>query len=322
MAEHKVEISQKTIIFTLSLILGLWALYQVRSIVILVFIAFLLMTAVNPLIRLGAKVKLPAIIIMLFVYFGLIAILSTVAASLIPAVIEQTKGLSQFVPGYLHSLEDMLNTEFDPSVIAGYFNTIPTSLLKFAAGTLSNLIDILALFFISYYLVIERPSLHKYLLKLFPEKEAEVKAEALVHAVEKAVGGWVRGEIILMLIIGGLTYFGLVLLGIPYALPLAVLAGTLEVVPNIGPIIAAIPAIFMGFTVSPFAGLGALVMSVLIQQMENNLIVPRVMESATGIKPLITILILMVGYTLGGIQGAILGIPLFLAVTTIYKHLK
>ena len=125
-----------------------------------------------------------------------------------------------------------------------------------------------------------------------------------------------------MVIIGFMTYFSLIILGIPYALPLAVLAGILEIVPNLGPTIAAIPAIFMGLTVSPVVGLGALATSILIQQLENNLIVPKVMQSATGAQPLATILVLLMGLTLGGVMGAILAMPLYLTGLTIYKHLK
>ena len=121
-------------------------------------------------------------------------------------------------------------------------------------------------------------------------------------------------------LIGVLTYVGLILLGIPYALPIAVLSGLLEAVPNIGPVVSAIPAILIGLTVSPITGLGVTILGVLIQQLENNLIVPRVMQAATGTKPLITILVLLVGYTLGGIAGAVLSMPLFLTITTAYEH--
>jgi predicted PurR-regulated permease PerM len=280
------------------------------------------MTAVNPVIRLASRIKIPTLITMLVVYVGLIALLSTVIASLVPAVVAQTKGLTQAVPGYLTSLEDILNTEFDPGVIAGYFNSIPGNLVRFAASAFGNILNILAVFFLTYYLMQERPHLHKYLVKLFPYKDAEQKAESMVLAIERAVGGWVRGQLLLMLLIGVMTYVGLVLLGIPYALPLAVIAGTLELVPGIGPIIAAIPAVFIGFTVSPFAGIGAVVLVTLIQQLENNLIVPRVMEAATGMRPLVTIVVLLVGYSLGGVTGAIFGIPLFLTAQTIYQHLK
>lgn len=320
MESKRIEISPRTVIFTVSFLLGLWLLYQVRSIVIMLFISFILMTAVNPLIKFTRRYKIPTILIMLIVYIGIVTLLTTVVASLIPAVVQQTRGLTQALPTYLHTMEEALNTQFDPNVIGNYFSSIPSNILKIAAGAFNNILNILAVFFIAYYLVLERPYLHRYLLRFFPKNSAEKRAEALVLAVEQTVGGWVRGELLLMLVIGGMTYLGLILLGIPYALPLAVLAGLLEAVPNIGPTIAAIPAILLGLTVSPVIGLGTLAMSILIQQLENNLIVPKIMQSATGTAPLVTIIVLLVGYTLGGVAGAILAMPVFLTLQTLYQH--
>jgi predicted PurR-regulated permease PerM len=317
MTTQRIDISNRTIIFSVFFLLALWLLYQIRSIIILIFISFILMTAVNPLIKLGKKIRIPSLLIMLVVYIGIIALLTTVVASLVPAVIEETRGLTQMIPIYLHNLEGVFNTQFDPSVAGSYFSSIPSNILKLAAGLFDNIINILAVFFLAYYLTLERPHLHKYLLRFFPREKAEERAEGLVLAVESQVGGWVRGELLLMGIIGLMTYLGLILLGIPYALPIAVLSGLLEAVPNIGPTIAAIPAILMGLTVSPIVGLGALAMSILIQQLENNLIVPKIMQSATGTKPLVTILVLLIGYTLGGIAGAVLAMPVFLTIQTI-----
>ena len=319
METKKVEISQKTIVFTFSLVLGLWFIYQVRSIIVLLFIAFILMTAVNPVIKLAKKIKIPTIIVMLVIYFGLIALISTVIASLVPAVVQQTIDLTLVLPTYMHNLEDMFNAQFDPNVVGNYLSSVPSNLLKIAAGAFSNIMNILALFFMSYYLVLERPNLHRYLLRFFDNRNAESRAEALVIAVERQVGGWVRGELFLMAIIGLMTYLGLQALGIPYALPLAVIAGLLEAVPNLGPTIAAIPAILIGLTVSPYVGLGALILSIVIQQLENNLIVPKIMESATGTEPLVTILVLLVGFTLGGVTGAILAMPIYLTIKTVIK---
>jgi predicted PurR-regulated permease PerM len=320
MRPQKIEISQKTIIFTVGFLLFLWFLYQIRSIIVLLFISFILMTAVHPLVKLARKIKIPVLAVMLVVYVGIIALLSTVVASLAPAVVSQTRGLTQALPTYLHSLEDVLNTQFDPSLIGSYLNSVPTNILKLAAGAASNILNILAVFFMGYYLVVERPHLHKYLTRFFPEHNAEERAESLIHAVEHRVGGWVTGELTLMLVIGLMTYVGLILLGIPYALPLAILAGLLEAVPNIGPTISAIPAILIGLTISPLIALGALAMSILIQQLENNLIVPKIMQSATGTKPLVTILVLLTGVTLGGVVGAILAMPIFLAIQTVISE--
>ncbi len=322
MESHRIEISQKTIIFTIITLISIWLLFEVRSIIVLLFIAFILMTAVTPIVNLAKKIKIPTIVVMLLIYFGLIALLSSVVASLLPALVTQTKGISQALPTYLHSLEDIFNTSINPNVTSDYLNSIPSNLLKIVTGAFNNIILVLAIFFMSYYLVLERPRLHKYLLHFFPNKDAEARAENLVISVEKQVGGWVRGQILLMVVIGILTYIGLTILGIPYALPLAVIAGLLEVVPNLGPTIAAIPAILMGLTVSPMIGLGALIMSIVIQQLENNLIVPRIMQSATGTAPLVTITVLLAGYTLGGVVGAILGMPIYLTTLTIIKAFK
>jgi len=319
METRKIEISQKTIIFTVGFLLSLWLVYQVRSIIILFFIAFILMTAVNPLVRLAKKIKIPTIVVMLIVYFGLIALISTVVASLVPAVVQQTKDLTLVLPTYMHNLENVFNAQFDPNMVGGYLNSIPSNLLKIAVGAFSNVLDILVVFFMAYYLVLERPQLHKYLLSFFSKHEAEEKAEALVLAVERQVGGWVRGELLLMAIIGIMTYMGLIILGVPYALPLAVMAGLLEAVPNLGPTIAAIPAVIIGLTVSPIIAVGTIILSIIIQQLENNLIVPKVMQSATGTKPLITILVLLVGFTLGGIAGTVLSMPIFLTIQTVIK---
>lgn len=319
METKKIEISQKTIIFATSFILGLWFLYQVRNIVVLLFISFILMTAVNPLIRLAKKIKIPTIVVMLIVYFGLIGLISTVIASLVPAVVQQTKDITLNLPTYMHSLEDIFNAQFDPNIIGGYLNSVPSNLLRIVAGTFSNIMNILAIFFMAYYLVLERPNLHKYLTRFFPNHNAEEKAENLIQTVEQQVGGWVRGELLLMAVIGVMTYVGLILLKVPYALPLSVLAGLLEAVPNLGPTIAAIPAIIIGLTISPVVGLGTLILSIVIQQLENNLIVPKIMQSATGTAPLVTIIVLLIGFTLGGIAGAVLSMPVYLTIQTVIK---
>ncbi len=319
---QKIEITPKTIWYTLGSLLGLYTLYQIRSIVVLLFISFILMTAVNPLVRRTLKWKIPTIVVMLVVYVGIITLISTVVASLVPAVVAQTKGLSAALPSYLSSLEDIFNTQIDTSLTSNYLSSIPSNILKIAAGAFNNILNVMAVFFMTYYLVMERPLLHKYLLRFFDDKDAEKKAENVVQLVEDQVGGWVRGELLLMGVIGVMTYVGLISLGIPYALPLAVLSGLLEAVPNLGPTIAAIPAILIGFTVSPIVGLGALAMSILIQQLENNLVVPKIMESATGTAPLVTILVLLVGYTLGGIAGAVLAMPIFLTLRTILKEVN
>jgi predicted PurR-regulated permease PerM len=128
------------------------------------------------------------------------------------------------------------------------------------------------------------------------------------------------GELILMTVVGLLTYIGLTLIRIPYSLPLALIAGLLEVVPNIGPITAEVPAFFVGITLSPLLGLYTIFVAVIVQQLENHLIVPLVMKKVTGFHPIATLFFLVVGGTYAGVLGVILAIPLALVVLTIVEE--
>lgn len=317
---HKVEISSKTIVFTVSFVLGIWFLYEIRNILVMLFIGFILMTAINPIVKITNKVKIPPLIAVLFTYSAIIALFSVVVASLLPALIQQTGSLISQLPNMINSIDIAYNIQLDGSFINENLSSVPSNILKFAAGAFSNIISLLAVFFMTYYLILERPNLHKYLTRFFGNNGSERKAEALVREIETRVGGWIRGEIILMLIIGLSTYTGLVLLNIPFALPLGILAGLLEIVPNIGPVIAAVPAVIIGLSVSPLAAIGVLALSILVQQLENNFIVPQVMKRAIGVRPLVTITVLFTGLTLGGIMGMILAMPLYIVASTIIKH--
>lgn len=321
MRTTRIEISSKTIIFTVSFLLFLWFLYQIRSIIVLFFIGFILATAAGPLVRRARAKRIPLPLVMLPFFLFILALISFAVASLIPAVISQSRSLIQNTPAYLSTIEHMFNLPISIDLGNSYLSNIPNNIFKFAAGALTNLLNIFIVFFITYYIVVERPHLHHYLAKLLGDSNGEKRAEQLFLAVEKKVGGWIRGQLLLMLIIGVATYVALLALGIPYALPLAFLAGLLEAVPNLGPTIAAVPAILMGLTISPIKAIGALAMSILIQQLESLIVVPKVMQSATGTKPLVTTLTLLIGFTLGGVAGAVLAMPIYLTLATIYNQL-
>ncbi len=123
------------------------------------------------------------------------------------------------------------------------------------------------------------------------------------------MGAWVRGELILMFVVGLMTYIGLSLLRVEYALPLAIIAGLLEAVPVVGPIISSVPAILVALVTNPISAIGVVLLYIVIQQLENNILVPEIMEAAVGVSPLLVILALLIGASLFGIAGAILAVP-------------
>ena len=131
------------------------------------------------------------------------------------------------------------------------------------------------------------------------------------------MSGWFWGEIILMIVVGTMIYVGLSIIGMKYALALAVLAGLFEVIPNLGPITSSIPAILIGLSYSPIFGLYCAILYLVIQQLENNLIVPIVMKKATGLHPIVTLIVMVIGGKLAGIMGVILAIPTAIFIETI-----
>ena len=142
----------------------------------------------------------------------------------------------------------------------------------------------------------------------------------VVDEIEKRLGGWARGEFALMFVVGLATYIGLSLLGIPFALPLAVLSGLLEIIPLLGPIISAIPGVIIGFGISPLTGIGVAAMAFLIQQLENYILVPKIMQNSVGVSPIVTLIALAVGARLAGITGMIISVPMVITLQVIAKN--
>ena len=150
------------------------------------------------------------------------------------------------------------------------------------------------------------------------EKKKELGT--IIDTLEKRLGGWARGEISLMLLVGVSTFIGLSLIGIPFALPLSILAGILEIVPYLGPVIAAIPSVIIGFGISPLTGFGVAALAFVIQQLENYVFVPKVMEKSVGVSPIITLLALAIGARVAGIVGMIISVPSVITLQVLIKQ--
>jgi len=317
---QRIEISYRTIIFTLAILIGAWFLYQIRDILLLLFISLILMGALNPTINKLEKWRLPRWLAILVVYIVVVGLFIGSLAGIVPALVDQTGKLVQLV------VESVAKTSFfgfSAENLNGYLSQLgglPSQILKIAVSAASNVLSIFVVLVITFYLLLEHKNLNHYLFYLFG-REGKRRAKKIVTILEKKLGGWVRAELFLMVIVGALSYFGFKILNLKSALPLAILAGILEVVPNIGPTVAAVPAVLVGFLETPLIGFLVLAWCFVVQQLENNLIVPKVMQKSTGVNPLVTILSLAVGFKLAGVIGAILAVPLYLFFETLAKEL-
>ena len=140
--------------------------------------------------------------------------------------------------------------------------------------------------------------------------------------VDEKLGAWLQGQVILSLSIALLTWTALMILSIPFALPLAILAGILEIVPTLGPTLSAIPAVVVALTISPTTAVVIVITYVLIQALEGQLLVPKIMERAVGLNPVVVILGVTIGANLMGLVGALLSVPFISFMMVIYKSLE
>lgn len=312
----KIEISHRTIIFTVVLLLALWVLFQIRDILFLIFIAFILMTALRPLVDWLSWVRVPRIIAILLIYGLVFGFFGVSLAGTIPTLVIQSTKFTQELPTFLTKVLPYWN--IDAGSLSQQIAPISENILKLTVGIFSNVITTLTVLVFTFYFLLERKKLEAMLVNLMGEEAGE-RVLFTLKEVESRLGTWVNGQILLMALVGISVYFGLTLLHIDFALPLAIIAGVLEIVPMIGPIVSAIPAVLVALTMSPFLALSVVALYFIIQQVENNILVPLVLKKSVGLSPIITIFALMVGGRLAGIVGAVLAVPIVLVLQVVIR---
>src|SRR3989344_7904047 len=308
----KIEISHKTIIFSVFFLISLWLIYIVRQVILEFFLALLITAILNPLITNLSKHKIPRSISVLIVYTLLLLLFSVTIAAIIPPLIDQTSEFINNLPRFLKNLG--ISAFFSDQIVEQLISQIggvPGRIAKFTLSIFSNLLAVVAVLVFAFYLLSDRENLDKQLETFLGEKRNRELGK-VIDLLEVRLGNWARGQFTLMLVVGALNYFGLTLLGVPFALPLAILAGFLEIVPYIGPIIAAIPAVFIGFGTSFILGIAVASLTFLVQQVENYVLVPKIMQKQAGVNPIATLLSLAIGFRLAGVIGLVISVPTFI----------
>ncbi|MBU4301116.1 MAG: AI-2E family transporter [Nanoarchaeota archaeon] len=307
----KIEISHKTIIFILILLAFVWLVLQIRDILFLLFIAFIVMAALRPAVDWLDNKKVPRFIGAFLMYILVFGVIGLSLAGIIPSLVVQFTKLTSIFPAILGKIVPYWN--IDMSSITQQLAPIGENVLKLTIGIFSNIVTTFMVLVFAFYFLLERKYAHKFISGFLGEEQAGAIIETLLR-IEQRLGSWVGGQLILMLSVGILSYIGLVVLGIEFALPLAIVAGILEIIPTIGPVVSSIPAIIVALSISPLYGLYTAILYIVIQQLENNILVPLIMKRSVGLHPLVTIVSLLVGARLGGIVGAILAVPTLLII--------
>lgn len=317
--KYLIEISHRTVIFTIFFLLSLKFIWLIKNIIFSLIIAFIIMSALKPSVIFLTKFKIPRPLAVLFIYLLFIFFLVSLFYIIIPPLALETANLFRNFPNYINQIfpdKNYLNLNF----LTQQGLQLTSGALNVAKMVFSNVIFVISTLFFSIYFTIEENLIKKIFFN-FLSSEKISYAEKIFLRIENRLKNWFWGELTLMSVIGIFTYIGLTAINIPYALPLAVLAGLLEVVPNIGPVLSTIPAAIIGLAISPYHFFAIIALYFVIQQAENNLIVPLIMKKAVNLNPIITLFSLLVGGQIAGVIGVLLSVPIVLILETILLEL-
>lgn len=310
-------------------------LYLVREVLLMMFIAIVIAAALDPIVDWMQKRRVPRALAVIIIYIVIILVVGFALGLIVPALASQVKQLGIILPGYLddlsnyfvgisgisaaQSLQDLSAyiTDFVKQIgFAKQADSAITSAYEIVSGFFGGIFSVVAVFVLSFYFLLQENAFKRFIQSFVPKKYRAYSIE-VTERIQAQMGNWLRGQLFLGLVIGVITYIILSIMGVKYALVLAIFAGFLEIIPYIGPVIAAVPAIFLGLLQSPLIGLLVLVAYILVQQFENHLLVPKVMEKAVGLNPLVVILVILAGAKIAGVPGAIVAVPAATALSVV-----
>jgi predicted PurR-regulated permease PerM len=331
---RRVILATITIAFVL---LVFFLLYRFWAVLFIFAFAILVGTALRPAVDWLSARKIPRLHSQILVYILLLALIVGFILLALPLILEQVTLVSSQVSDIygqvravlvqspsdiLQSLGFRLPTQFEvedlvqnpapgtagPQEPPASMDTVSEA-FQYSGLIIRGLFTVIAIFLMSFYWMLEGDRAVRSFALLAPANHRE-DLRNIIQAIELKLGAFLLGQLILCLAIGILQLIAYLIIGLPNALVLAIFAGVMEAVPTIGPILGAIPAILVAATIEPGKVIWVLVATVIIQQIENNLLVPRVMDKSVGVRPLVTLLALAGLSSVFGLAGAVLAIPI------------
>ncbi len=313
---------------------GLYLLYLVRGVVGLLLVAAFLAVAISPAVNFLNRRRVPRWLAILLVYLSIFAAIFGIGLLIVPPLVNGVEDLSANLPGYVDDLRHndtfrKYDNKYDITKnLKKQAGELPSKLGD-AAGTLrdvtvgvfSSFIQLFSILVIAFFLVRDGDRLLEFVFRqLRPERERRVRS--IASDISDAVVGYVFGNFVISVLAGLVTYLTLVILGIPFAVPLAILFGFFDLVPLVGATLGGIlVGIVVAFNDFPVGVIVWAIVLILYQQVENNMVQPYVYGRAVQLHPLIVILAILVGGSLLGVLGALMAIPAAAAVQAVVRDL-
>ena len=316
----------------------LWTLYLVRGPLLLIYVSALFATGLAPLVRIIerqrivalSRKRLPRAAAILVIYGTVIGSIVGLGAAVIPPMVRQSQEFWKRMPDYMDqaqqrlaswglispdgSFKDLLQQA--PAGSGDAVNVVIATLWGFVGG----IFGIVSILLLTFYMLVDSDRVFDLFVRLFPRRDRNRVSE-ISELVAAKISAWLGGQMLLGLIIGTMSAIGFFFMGVPYFFVLAVIAGIGEMVPMVGPLLSAIPAVLVALTVSPGLALGVAGFCWALQLLENNVLVPKVMGETVGLSAVTVIASLIIGSELLGFVGALLAVPTAAIIQVLIEEL-
>ena len=307
----------------------LWALYQVSDVLLLLYISGLFAVGFSPIVRLIERQRLlpvgtrrfPRWLAILVLYVFILSALVSVGMLIVPPIADQAQQLWEQKDQMFQRAQRFLH---DYGLVRGEYITLEQAVERapeaagevdiwstvFGAvrGVLGGIVGFLTILIVTFYLLVDSRNLQQSFLRLFPARERP-RVDAVTRTITVKVSAWLAGQAFLGAIIGVTSAIGLGVMGIPFFYVLALISAVGELIPVVGPILAAVPAVAVAATVSTQKAVLVVIFFLVQQQFENHVLVPKVMSRQLGVSPVTVIVALLIGGSLLGVVGALLAVP-------------
>ncbi len=304
-------------------------LWQVRKILILLFVAGILAAGISPavrrvrvLLRHRFKWRVKRGTAALLVYLPFLTGIVVFLILTLPILLRESQQLAQEMPRLVEEkvhvlLKDWVTLEQLKEMLASGSGELQVMVyIKSIAKVVASIVAVL---FMVIYILIDAERLRNVFLLFWPAEKRSDKRK-MIRRISRKMSGWLSAQLLLATIIGTATFVGLLLLDVPYALPLALIAAVGETIPIIGPIVGAVPALGVALFQSNWQFWSVLAMAVVIQQVENYLLVPRLMGNKVSISPLGVMIAFLLGGSTLGIIGAVVAVPVAAIVQVVFNE--
>lgn len=330
-----ITISTGTIFRAILVLLVLGFLYIIRDVVAIFFGAMFLAALIDPMADYFERWRIPRGLAAIIIYIvGLSLVTGLVLLLWTPITSELGNFFNYFAPlieeatGAEVSLHLDLAQETLSSDLANIFNTARESgvsdtvpqIVEFGSSVVGGAAAVFVVLILAFFMIAEKTALVRAVGFVAPVEYQPFVTQISIKLRDR-LGSWLRGQLILMICVSLMTYLALLILDIPYALVLALMAGIFEVIPFLGPFVSSIPAIILALAVSPLHAIITAGAYILVQSIEGNILVPKIMQRTTGVNPIVSLLAVLIGWRVGGIVGAILAIPLALVISVFLEEL-